>query len=203
MEYVGKHVFRLFVRRWDVCSLKGWCVEGLMRWNSCNDYSLHHYGCSGYKHRMKRVQASDERRTSMGWIRFIHGMNQAWLLCIDAFDGETFVRWDFEALMCSTLERQFQIMIQLVSLYWICRGTEDCSCPLQAKRVLSDYWLDDAISRAKGCPQNSCHSNGQQLLLYQCHCLLYSSLCCRNHKGTRPSVVIVPLPRLYIFGQFL
>ena len=29
VEYVEEHVFRLFVRRWDVCSLKGWCVEGL------------------------------------------------------------------------------------------------------------------------------------------------------------------------------
>ena len=68
-----------------------------MRWNSCYGYSLHHYRCSGDKHRMKRVQASDERRTSMGWIRFIHGMNQAWLLCVR--------RWNFCSVMRSTVMR--------------------------------------------------------------------------------------------------
>ena len=93
-------------------------------------------------------------------------------------------------------------MIQLVFLYGKCRDTEDCSCPQPTRRVLSDYLLGDAISKAKGCPQNSCHSNGQQLLLYQCTAFAIVPFA-GNHRDTKPSVVIVPLPMLYIFGQVL
>ena len=82
----------------------------LMRWNSCYGDSLPHYGCSGYKHRMKRVQASDERRTSMGWIRFIHGMNQAWLLCV-----ETLMRWRVETMSSRLNSHRSRLMLLLLT----------------------------------------------------------------------------------------